>query len=262
MKKLLTRVLMARGIERHTIYARGPKSRLLSSLNRFASRVHLEFVRLVPTSTTDYIESGRQAERRAEDAETMLGIRQLDQMQRCIADVLENNVPGDVLEAGVWRGGMTIFMRAVLKAYGDVERKVWVVDSFEGLPAIDRKNDTFDWAEGYFAVSLAKVQSNFARYGLLDDQVCFLKGFFSDTLPDRRIGKLSVLRIDADLYTSTMEVLSALYPSLSVGGYAVFDDYQNLPDCRRAIDEYRHANGIIEEIVPIDQRAVFWKKLA
>jgi O-methyltransferase len=262
MKKLLTRVLFARGIERHTIYARGAKSRLLSGLNHFASRVNLEFVRLVPTSAADYIESGGAAERRVEDAETMLGIRQLDQMQRCIVDVLENNIPGDILEAGVWRGGMTIFMRAVLKAYRNVERKVWVVDSFEGFPAIDRKHDTFDWSEGHFAVSLANVQSHFARYGLLDDQVCFLKGFFSDTLPDPRIGKLSILRVDADLYTSTMEVLSALYPSLSVGGYAVFDDYQNLPDCRRAIDEYRQANGIIEEIVPIDQRAVFWKKLA
>lgn len=262
MKKLLTRVIFARSIERHTIRATGPKSKLLWGLNRYTKRVNLEFVRLVPTSVSDYVESGREAQRRAEDAETMLGIRQLDQMQRCMVDVLENNVPGDILEAGVWRGGMTIFMRAVLKAYQDVERKVWVVDSFEGLPPIDREKDTFDWDEGNLAASLEEVQSYFARYGLLDEQVCFLKGFFCDTLPDPRISKLAILRVDADLYTSTKEVLSALYPALSVGGYAIFDDYQNLPDCRRAIDEFRQANGVTEEIHPIDQRAVYWKKLA
>src|ERR1035438_10305050 len=152
----------------------------------------------------------------------MVGTRQLDQMQRCIQDVLEKKVPGDLLEAGVWRGGMIIFTRAVLKAFQSTNRKIWAVDSFAGLPPIDGQKETFAWELGNMAVSLEEVQSNFARYGLLDDQVCFLKGYFCDTLPDPRIGKLAILRVDADLYSSTMDHLHALYPALSVGGYAVF----------------------------------------
>ena len=93
------------------------------------------------------------------------------------------------------------------------------------------------------AVSLEAVRNNFARYGLLDEQVVFLKGFFSETLPTAPIRQLSILRVDADLYESTMDVLRNLYSALSAGGYAIFDDYQNLPDCRRAIDDFRRNHG-------------------
>jgi O-methyltransferase len=68
----------------------------------------------------------------------MLGTCQLDHMQACIADVLTPNVPGDVIEAGVWRGGMAIFMRAALAAFQSTGRKVCVADSFAGLPEVDR----------------------------------------------------------------------------------------------------------------------------
>lgn len=126
------------------------------------------------------------------------------------------------LEAGVWRGGMTILMRAVLKVRGDDQRRVWVVDSFSGLPSPDKALDSFWWKAGDMAVSLDEVKSNFARYGLLDDQVVFLKGFFKNTLPTATISELSVLRVDADLYESTMDVLNHLYPKLSVGGVCHF----------------------------------------
>jgi O-methyltransferase len=260
MKKILTRALIARGAERHTIQPHGPKSRLLHRFNRLAARLGLELVRLVPSGAENYLESGHAATNRVEDAETMLGTRQLDHMQRCIRDVLDRSIPGDLIEAGVWRGGMTIFMRAVLKAYGIDGRKVWVADSFAGLPEIDRRHETFDWQCGDMAVSLDNVRNNFARYGLLDDSVEFLKGFFSETLPHAPIRQLSILRVDADLYGSTMDVLRNLYPALSPGGYAIFDDYQNLPDCRRAIEEFRNDRGIIEEICRIDERAVYWQK--
>lgn len=260
MKKTLTRAIVARGRERHTLRPVGPKSTLLCQVNRLSNRVGLEFVRLVQSSPADYLESGHEAGKRVEDAETMLGTRQLDQMQRCIQDVLKRNVPGDLLEAGVWRGGMTIFMRAALKAFQSTDRKVWAVDSFSGLPPIDGQKETFAWERGNMAVSLEEVQANFARYGLLDDQVCFLRGYFCDTLPDPRIRKLAVLRVDADLYSSTMDVLHALYSTLSVGGYAVFDDYRNLPDCRRAIDEFRKEKGISDEIHSIDERAIYWQR--
>jgi len=262
MKKVLTRALTANGMERHTIRPVGPKSWLLCRFNRLADRFGLEAVRLTPSCAEDYLESGYEATNRVEDAETMVGTRQLDHMQRCILDVLTRNIPGDLIEAGVWRGGMTIFMRAVLMGYQITERKVWVADSFAGLPEIDRQLEAFAWQRGDMAVSLEEVRNNFARYGLLDEQVEFLKGLFSETLPTAPIRQLSILRVDADLYESTIDVLRNLYSALSVGGYAIFDDYQNLPDCRRAIDDFRRNHGIKEEICRIDERAVCWQKQA
>jgi O-methyltransferase len=110
------------------------------------------------------------------------------------------------------------------------------------------------------AVSLETVQKNFARYGLLDDQVVFLKGFFSETLSRRPVRSLAILRVDADLYSSTMDVLRNLYSVLSPSCYAIFDDYYNLADCRRAIEEFRAERGITEEIQRIDQRPAYWQK--
>jgi hypothetical protein len=263
LKRSLTRTVFAKDRERHTL---NPGRLLLRSINAVVRRalapLDLELVRLVRSGPEDYLQSGHKAGNRVEDAETMLGTLQLDQMQRCINDVCDRGIPGDLLEAGVWRGGMTIFMRGVLKARGDKLRRVWVADSFAGLPDPDAALDSFGWKAGDMAVSLDEVKCNFMRYGLMDDQVTFLKGFFSETLPNASISALSVLRVDADLYQSTLEVLNNLYPKLSVGGYAIFDDYQNLKDCRNAIDEYRQAHRISDPIINIDSRAVFWRKTA
>ncbi len=200
------------------------------------------------------------------DAETMIGTRRLDNIQFCVADVLRQNVPGDLIETGVWRGGATILMRAVLKAYGDTDRSVWVADSFQGLPKPDARHtpaDTGDthFAFDYLAVSADDVKANFARYGLLDNQVHFLVGWFRDTLPHAPIERLSVLRLDGDMYESTMDALQALYPKLSVGGYVIVDDYGNLSPCKAAVDAYRAEHGITEPIERVDWTGVFWQRL-
>jgi len=260
MKRILTRALIARRMERHTAMPRSGLKRLVfRPLSSCLNDMGLEMVRLRPSEVNHYLEPGHEAYHRCEDAETMVGTRQLDNMQSCIRSVLDDKIQGDMVEAGVWRGGMSIFMRACLKAYGVTDRTVWLADSFAGLPPIDRSVDTCDWNSGDMAVSLEEVQRNFARYGLLDAQVGFVKGFFNDTLPGP-IGKLSILRADADLYASTTDVLSALYPKLSSGGYVVLDDYSNLRDCRQAIDNYRREHGITEEIQAIDRNSVFWRK--
>ena len=163
-------------------------------------------------------------------AETMIGRKRLSQLQRCIEEVLRENIPGDLIECGVWRGGATIFMRAMLKAYGDLQRQVWVADSFKGLPPPDVENYYLDKDDRLhrfeqLSVSLEQVKANFARYGLLDDQVHFLPGWFKDSLPTASIDRLAVLRADGDMYESTTQILTYLYPKLSVGGYCIIDDY-------------------------------------
>ena len=92
----------------------------------------------------------------------------------------------------------------------------------------------------------AEVRRNFERYGLLDDQVVFLKGWFKDTLPKADIGALSILRLDGDMYQSTMDALNALYPRVSPGGYCIIDDYA-LPNCQKAVDEFRETQEYLRD---------------
>ena len=200
-------------------------------------------------------------------AHTMIGRKRLDNLQNCIQHVLVNRIPGDFIETGVWRGGATIFMRAMLKAWGDTSRIVWVADSFEGLPEPDGLNypkDRGDTHHTYseLAVSLQTVQENFRKYALLDDQVRFLKGWFKDTLPTAPIEKLAILRLDGDMYESTMDGLKNLYAKLSRGGFLIVDDYGAVPACKDAVHDFRRDNKISEEIIEIDWGGVYWQKQA
>jgi len=196
---------------------------------------------------------------------TMIGQKRLDNIQYCVEQVLQNDVPGDLIEAGVWRGGACILMRAVLRAYGVPDRQVWVADSFAGLPAPSNEIDRKDPAGKHFrdrelAVSLEEVQENFRSYGLLDGQVRFLKGWFKESLPNIAADKFSVIRLDGDLYESTMDAIRVLYPKLSVGGYLIVDDYLNIAACKKAVDDYRKECSISEPIQEVDWTGVYWKR--
>ncbi len=202
---------------------------------------------------------------RSSIAHTMIGLKRLDNLQFCIEDVLSNNIPGDLIECGAWRGGATIFMRAVLKAYNIKDRVVYVADSFEGCPKPNIEKYPQDkemnlYITDNLAAPLEQVKTNFDRYGLLDEQVYFLKGWFKDTLPKAPIKKLAVLRIDGDLYESTMDSLVNLYPKLSIGGYIIIDDFGAFSACKQAVLDYRKANGISDEIIKIDWTGICWQK--
>lgn len=201
-----------------------------------------------------------------EFAHTMIGSPRLENLQFCVEQVLRGKIPGDLIETGVWRGGACIFMRGILMAYGVTDRIVWAADSFEGLPKPNVEKapqDSEDKHHSYqqLAVDLETVKRNFAAYGLLDDQVKFLKGWFKDTLPAAPIEELAVCRLDGDMYESTMDALSTLYPKLSIGGYLIVDDYGAVPGCKSAVDEYRDRFKIEECIESIDGWGVFWKKI-
>lgn len=197
-------------------------------------------------------------------AETMIGLKRLDNIQYCIEEVLKNKIEGDLIETGVWRGGACIFMKAVLSAYEENERTVFVADSFEGLPKPDATNFPEDkgdshHTEKFLAVSQENVEENFRRYNLLDSKVVFLKGWFKDTLPHAPITKLSILRLDGDMYGSTMDALKHLYPKLSNGGFCIIDDYV-LPGCKKATDDYRAKENINAPLIQIDNSGVYWQK--
>ncbi len=198
-------------------------------------------------------------------AHTMIGLPRLNNIQYCVEEVLRAGVPGDLIETGVWRGGAAIFMRGILKAYGVTDRQVWVADSFEGLPQGDHtrypKESNVEFHRfGQLAVSLDEVRTNFERYGLLDDQVHFLKGWFRDTLPTAPIERLAVMRLDGDMYESTMDALVSLYAKLSPGGFVIVDDYNAIRSCNDAVEDFRKERGITTEMFLIPGVGAFWRK--
>lgn len=196
----------------------------------------------------------------------MIGAERLRNLRECIESCLREGVPGDLIETGVWRGGATIFMRGVLAAHGDAERNVWVADSFAGLPAPEPERYPSDeggtlHTRAQLSIPLEEVKRNFERYGLLDDRVRFLPGWFEETLASAPIGKLAILRLDGDMYSSTMQSLEALYPKLSRGGFAIVDDYAYAP-CRQAVTDFRLEHGVHEPLREIDWTGVFWQRQA
>jgi len=194
---------------------------------------------------------------------TLVGRKRLDHLQKCIEDILDNGVPGDFLEAGVWRGGCCILMRAVLAARDCRDRRVWLADSFAGLPpsewAEDRNYAMDSSRLPVLAVTVEEVRENFRRFDLLNDTIRFLPGWFDESLPGSKTGPLSLLRVDCDLYSSTKTVLEELYSRVSPGGWVIIDDYGILPPCKQAVDEFRGCNGVSVPLESIDEHAVCWR---
>jgi hypothetical protein len=206
------------------------------------------------------------------DAVSMIALARFDNIRNCIENILRNGVPGDLIEAGVWRGGASIFMRAMLKAYGVTDRIVWAADSFEGLPVPDpsqfpleakaQSGPVMQKLYRNLAAGLDEVKRNFAAYGLLDDQVKFLKGWFRDTLPTAPIGALSLIRLDGDFYESTRDGLNSLYDRLSIFGYVIIDDYgqDSWTYCRKAVDEFRSERHIEAPLITVDSTCSYWQR--
>lgn len=235
---------------------------LIHELQKFLNRQNLQLARSVPFDP---------AKRSVgldwpSQAESMIGLKRLENIQECAEYILNHKIDGDFIETGAWRGGACIFMRAILKAYGITDRKVFVADSFEGLPPPNPEKYPADEGDlhstvSFLAVSLEQVKANFQKYGLLDEQVQFLKGWFKDTLPVAPVDKIALLRLDGDIYESTMDALNALYPKLSPGGFCIIDDYGAIKACKEAVHDYRKAHNISEEIKEIDWTGVYWQKL-
>ena len=240
------------------------KKKVAHSVGRAATKLNLEIAYKKPYDPS-LREVGMDWPSRAE---SMIGLKRMSNIQDCVETVIRENVPGDLIETGVWRGGAVIFMRAILKAFGDTTRNVWCADSFEGLPAPNVELYASDAGDklhekGGLAVGVDIVKHNFKRYNLLDDQVKFLVGWFKDTLPTAPIEQLAVIRLDGDMYESTIQAIENLYPKLSVGGFCIVDDYVLFPEqAQKAVHDYRDAHGITDEIHDIDGSGAYWRKTA
>ncbi len=198
-------------------------------------------------------------------AHSMAGVARLKNLADLVCRVLDNGIVGDFIETGVWRGGCCILMKGILTAYNDTTKKVFVADSFEGLPEPAPEKYPVD-AGGLLhvydqlRVSEEQVRQNFGRYELLDDRVVFVKGFFSDTLSKLEPTALSLIRLDGDMYESTIVALNELYPRLAPGGFIIVDDYGALAQCKEAVDDFRLTHSISCEMHVIDWTGVWWQK--
>jgi O-methyltransferase len=190
---------------------------------------------------------------------TMVGLNRLDDLQACVESIVRDGVEGDLIEAGSWRGGASILMRATLDTLGDENRSVWVADSFEGFPVSDERGTEQLAAVSFLAVPVEDVQSHFARFGCRHG-VQFVPGFFQDSLPRLAGRRWSLLRLDGDSYEATWVALESLYPYLSAGGYVVVDDYGALEACQRAVDDFRRQEGIDDPIETVDWTGARWRK--
>jgi O-methyltransferase len=237
------------------------KFRVLRLMDKFLNKKGFKILRIIKSKQ----ESRYEGKDWPAFADTMVGIKRLDNIEYCFREIFKDNIPGDLIETGVWRGGSTILMRALLKENNIENRTVWVADSFEGLPKPNENKYSADKGDKLYTkkelgISLETVKNNFKKYNLLDDKVQFLKGWFKDTLPVAPIDKLAILRLDGDMYESTMDGLTNLYPKLSIGGFIIIDDWGAITGCKKAVLDYRKQHKINEEILEIDWTGVYWKK--
>lgn len=201
------------------------------------------------------------------NAFSMIGAARMRNFRVLIERVISDKIPGDIVETGVWRGGASILARAVLAAYGIQDRRVILADSFEGLPPPDKDRYPADAGSLFhqyqeLAVSEDKVRSNFEKFRLFDEQVILLKGWFKNTMPLVPSDQIAILRLDGDLYESTILPLTHLYDKVPAGGWIIVDDYECVPACKLAVQDFLSERGLTPDIRPIDGVGVFFEKTA
>jgi len=190
---------------------------------------------------------------------TMVGLESLVDLALQVRTVLSNNISGDFVECGVWRGGASFLMADLLRQEGVSHRKVWLFDSFEGMPPpldIDGqaakewgRNINGRWYFENLKISLPEVQRNAAHLGL-SSYTEFIKGWFDQTLPmnRERVGPIALLRIDCDWHSSVRCCLDNLYDQVVDGGFVIFDDYYTWDGCAIAVHEFLGKRGLAHRI--------------
>ncbi len=242
-------------------YERNKLKKIALFSKKYGVKEHDDYMFQKDTEQDNYLKVLKQKIR--DQQISMLGEHKLDTLRYCTEDCLKQGIDGDIIETGVWRGGATIYLAGILKAHGNTDKKVFVADSFEGLPPPDADKWPLDKGAKHhyrkdLAISLEEVKQNFKKFDLLGDNIVFVKGFFEDSLRTADIGKLSILRLDGDMYGSTMTVLEQLYHKLEIGGYLILDDWL-LRGAREALLDFQQKVGI-EEAFYQDFSGVFFQK--
>ena len=179
-------------------------------------------------------------------------------LYKAIEYLVRNRIAGPVVECGVWRGGSMMLAAEALLSFGDSNRELYLFDTFEGLPEPDKERDVDLHGKAWHGEWLARqvdgesfwgraelddVRHNMARTDYPTDNIHYVKGLVEDTLPEKAVEGIALLRMDCDWYAPTRQILQHLYPRLCQGGVLIVDDYGMLRGAKDAVDEYFTANG-------------------
>lgn len=225
--------------------------RLLKSALR---RLGYDLVRYSPGWDLTAIRDMTDAEKKIiSDAKpfTMTSVERMAALVDAVSYLVRCNIPGDIAECGVWRGGSMMAVASTLLALGDRSRSLYLYDTFEGMPAPTDKDKSFDGVTAneqlgqsprgtgiWCYAGLDDVRNNILSTGYPEDKIHLIKGKVEDTIPRHLPPGLSLLRLDTDWYESTKHELRHLYPLLSRRGILVIDDYGHWQGARKAVDEY------------------------
>jgi O-methyltransferase len=191
---------------------------------------------------------------------TMIGLKRLRALDRLACRIDELGIPGDVVECGTCNGGSGALLARVAcrSRYG---RRVWLLDSFAGLPAPGRHDPpTAARHTGLCRGSPECVRHVLRRVGVPDEATTLVKGWFQDTLPSLPVGAIALLHVDADWYESVRTVLDHLYAKVAPGGFVVLDDYGYWEGCRRAWEDYCAEHALRVDMTWIDGNAAYLQK--
>lgn len=192
-------------------------------------------------------------------AYTLIHVERMYSLYKAVQYVVKKGVPGDFVECGVWKGGASMMMAMTLKKMGDTGRTLYLYDTYAGMAkptaedkatmpgarAVDdiweqnQKGDHNEWCYG----PLDGVKAAMARTGYPADKIVYVKGMVEDTIPKTVPGKIALLRLDTDWYSSTKHEMEHLYPLLVRDGILILDDYGYWAGARKAADEYLASRG-------------------
>lgn len=186
---------------------------------------------------------------------TLTGPERIASLVEAVAYVVRAEVPGALVECGVWRGGSALAVLRTLVSLGVSDREVWLYDTFTQMPSpTDRDVDLFGIAAStyhaqyaddpasldpaYDYLPLSEVRDLLLSTGYPESRVHFVQGLVEDTIPTSAPEHISLLRLDTDYYSSTRHELQHLAPRLSPGGVLLVDDYGHWRGSRDAVDEW------------------------
>lgn len=207
---------------------------------------------------------------------TMTSAKRSKLLWKLCKQVLKNQIPGDFVECGVWRGGSAGLMGLALQRFDQTrKKKLHLFDSFEGLPQPSAADGVLatEYSGGANSGLLSSIDQCVANLGdvqnfifnqlnLSKNRVTFHKGWFQDTVPNigKELEKISLLRLDGDWYESTKICLEAFYDRIPSGGIILLDDYFFWEGCKKATDNFRAQHGILSKMIQIDRDSAYWVK--
>ncbi|MFT3908924.1 MAG: TylF/MycF/NovP-related O-methyltransferase [Ferruginibacter sp.] len=185
---------------------------------------------------------------------SMAGVERMFSLYTAVNYILSNNIKGDFVECGVWRGGSAMMIAKVLLSHNITDRKIFLYDTFEGMTApttedvsttgVDattmlEQNKFSKDSRVWCYADLNDVQKNMRSTGFSQEKIVYVKGKVEETIPGNMPNEnIALLRLDTDWYESTKHELIHLFPKLQIKGVLIIDDYGHWEGCKKAVDEY------------------------